>query len=61
MEIPSIVRKKWSGLLPSSYKLRWFNVWDFKRVHKEAGLMWSIWHKVVAINAWRGVILVQID
>ena len=60
-KIPNIVEKKWSGVLPTNYKLRWSNIWDTERVRKEAGLMWMIWHKVVAVNVWRGVISQEID
>ena len=49
------------GILPANYKLRWNNIWNTERVRKEAGLMWMIWHKAVAMNAWRGVISQEID
>ena len=59
--IPNVVERKWPGVLPANYKLRWNNVWDTERVRKEAGLMWMIWHKAVALNVWRGVISQEID
>ena len=59
--IPNVVEKKWVGVLPTNYKLRWNNIWDIERVRKEAGLMWMIWHKVVAVNMWRGVVSPEID
>ena len=59
--IPNVVEWKWSGVLPDNYKLRWNNVWDIERIRKEAGLMWMIWHKAVAINSWRGAIAQEID
>lgn len=49
----SVVETKWSGTLAPSYKLRWLNSWDKEREKKEAGLLWAIWHKGVAVNAWR--------
>ena len=49
--IPNVVEKKWARVLPANYKLRWNNVWDTERIRKEAGLMWMIWHKAVAVNA----------
>lgn len=52
--VPTVVEKKWSGVLPITYKLKWLNAWDLKRVKKEAGLVWAIWHKEVEVNAWRG-------
>ena len=45
----------------ANYKLRWNNTWDMEKVKKEAGLMWMIWHKAVAVNAWRGVVSQEID
>ena len=59
--IPNVVERKWPGILPANYKLRWNNIWDTERVRKEAGLMWLIWYKAVAVNAWRGVISQDID
>ena len=59
--MPNVVEKKWARVLPTNYKLRWNNIWDTERVRKEAGLMWMIWHKVVAVNAWRGAISQEID
>ena len=54
--ILNVVERKWRGVLPDNYKLKWDNVWDTERTKKEAGLMWMIWHKAVAVNAWRGAI-----
>lgn len=53
-KVPDVVEKKWSGVLPVTYKLRWLNVWDGERTKKEAGLLWAIWHKGVEVNASRG-------
>ena len=58
---PNVIVKKWVGILPSDYKLRWNNIWDTERVRKEAGLIWMVWHKAVAVNAWRGAISQEID
>lgn len=52
--IPKIIERKWAGVLPSSFKLRWTNVWSKARAQKESGLLWSVWHIVVAVNEWRG-------
>lgn len=52
--VPAVVEKKWSGVLPITYRLKWINVWDAERVRKEAGLIWAIWHKGIEVNAWRG-------
>ena len=59
--IPNVVVRKWAGVLPADYKLRWNNVWDTERTRKEAGLMWMIWHKAVVVNAWRGAISQEVD
>ena len=37
--IPNVVERKWPGVLPANHKLRWNNIWDTKRIRKEAGLM----------------------
>ena len=59
--IPNVVEKKWDRVLPTTYKLRWSNIWDSERVRKEVSLMWMIWHKAVAVNVRRGVISQEID
>ena len=46
-------------MLLQSYKLRWKNAWDKERTCKEVGLIWMIWHKVVAVDVWRGVIFAK--
>ena len=61
VRIPNVVERKWGGVLPANYKLRWINIWDSERVRKEAGLMWMIWHKAVVVNAWRGAISHIVD
>jgi hypothetical protein len=37
--LPKVVERKWAGVLPSSFKFRWKNVWDKDRVRKEANLV----------------------
>ena len=59
--LPSVVQEKWGGTLSASYKLRWLNAWDKEREKKEAGLLWAIWHKGVAVNAWQGQFQNQVD
>jgi hypothetical protein len=39
----------------------WKNVWDRSRINKEAGMLWLIWHRSIAINAWCGRINGNID
>jgi hypothetical protein len=52
--VPPVIERKWSGILPITYKLRWRNVWDKERAQKESGLLWATWHRSVSVNAWRG-------
>lgn len=47
------VADKWQGYVPRNYKFYWSQIWDPLRTGKEAAFMWSIWHKVVAVNEWR--------
>jgi hypothetical protein len=53
--VPNVIEKKWLGVLPLDFKLRWNNVWDKEQVSKEAWLIWMIWHIVVVVNEWRGI------
>nr|PNR42705.1 hypothetical protein PHYPA_017535 [Physcomitrium patens] len=46
-------KKKWDGILPPNFKMKWTNIWDKEWVRKEAGLLWLTWHRAVAVNAWR--------
>lgn len=59
--IPSVVEKKWAGILPPSFKLRWATIWTSNRVKKESGLLWAMWHRAVAVNEWRGRINANLD
>jgi hypothetical protein len=56
-----LAQKKWRLLLPPKFQFKWTENWDSKRARKEAMLVWQLWHKVVAVNVWRGRILQQID
>ena len=51
---PSVVATKWFWVLSPTYRLQWLNPWDKERKKKETGLLWAIWHRGVAVNAWRG-------
>lgn len=55
-ELPDVVTRKWRGILPGGFRLRWASIWDRQRVRKEAGLLWRLWHRAVEVNEWRGVI-----
>ena len=50
---PRSIIIKLHGILTPRLKLKLRNVWDITRSRKEGGYVWSIWHKAVAINAWR--------
>jgi hypothetical protein len=52
-DIPNLIVKKWQGVLPFTFRLCWKTVWAKKRTPKEAGLLWLIWHRSVAVNMWR--------
>lgn len=53
-EIPNPMERKWQGILPMSQRLRWNTVWAKPCAPKESGLLWLVWHRAVAVNAWRG-------
>ncbi len=46
--------EKWQGYLAGNYRFYWSQVWDPHRAGKEATFIWSIWHKVVAVNKLEG-------
>jgi hypothetical protein len=50
--VPDVAERKWSGILPTRFKLHWKNVWDRSRISKEAGMLWLIWHRSIAVNVW---------
>lgn len=47
--VPNPVTRKWSGVLPQAFRLRWLTVWAKERVRKEAGLLWLISHRAVPL------------
>ena len=52
---------KWHGIVTPSLKLKEGNVWDKTHSCKEGAFIWSIWHKAVAVNAWRVMFIEAID
>lgn len=52
--IPTTTVDKWASILPITHKFKWMNAWNKERTRKEAGLIWMIWQKEAAVNAWRG-------
>lgn len=59
--IPNPVERKWQGILPFSHQFKWNTVWAKPRIPKEAGLLWLVWHRAVAVNVWKGRIDNGID
>jgi hypothetical protein len=41
------------GHLPTTYKPDWKEVWLSRRSQKEAGFLWSVYHRAIAVNQWR--------
>ncbi|KAG0571902.1 hypothetical protein KC19_VG052100 [Ceratodon purpureus] len=44
---------KWAGLVPGTYTPDWQSLWSAARPRKEAGFLWSFYHKAIAVNKWR--------
>jgi hypothetical protein len=49
--------EKWSGDVPPTYTPNWRDVWHKSRPQKEAGFLWSVFHKAVAVNYWRAQVI----
>jgi hypothetical protein len=49
----NVVEKRWVGVLPFTFKLRWMNIWCMMQSRKEVGFMWALWNKEIVINTWR--------
>ncbi len=52
----NIVMKKWAKLLPSNFKLRWFNISNKHCSKKEVGFIWTIWNKPIVMNVWKAIV-----
>ena len=37
--LPDVTKRKWRGILPHGFHLRWASIWDRQRIKKEAGLL----------------------
>ena len=44
--------EKWTGDVLPTYVPNWRDVWNKSRPQKEAGFLWSVLHKSIAINYW---------
>lgn len=47
------IAEKWAGQVPLTFVPNWIEVWRPDRPRKEAGFLWSMLHKAVAVNQWR--------
>ena len=56
-----LAAKKWGQMLLANFRFWWTNIWDHERQRKEAGLIWQVQHKAVAVKVWRGTINNHID
>jgi hypothetical protein len=53
-DLQRTIPDKWGGgLFPNSYKPNWKEVWLSRRPQKEAGFLWSVYHRAIAVNQWR--------
>jgi len=49
----NMMKKRWVGVLPFTFKLRWMNIWSKTRNWKETNFMWALWNKAIVVNTWR--------
>jgi hypothetical protein len=49
----NVVEKRWVGVLPFIFKLKWMNIWCMMWSMKELGFMWALWNKAIVVNTWR--------
>jgi hypothetical protein len=57
----TLATSKWPNILPGNFRFKWKQLWSSERSKTEAGFIWQIWHKSVALNAWRGRFSPNID
>jgi hypothetical protein len=57
----TLATSKWPNTLPATHKFKWNQVWNPERAKTEAGFIWQLWHKAVALNAWRGRFSPEVD
>jgi hypothetical protein len=58
--IPNIALLYWRGLLVG-FIFHWKANWEADRACKESGLIWQLWHRVLAVNEWKAKISPQIE
>lgn len=52
-DIEQTLADRWKRELLETPKLNWKDNWKKPRVPKEAGFVWALWHRAIAINSWR--------
>ena len=60
-QLPDFATKKWKFILLNNFQFQWADTWEPSRARKEATLIWQLWHKAIAVNAWRGRISPDIN
>ena len=56
-----LIPHKWWNENPLSTFSKWNIIWHKAKAQKEVAFLWTIIHKVVVINKWRGKISVEIN
>jgi hypothetical protein len=56
----NIAAKRYSSVLLPNFRLKWLNTWQ-KQQSKEAGFIWVMWNKAIAINMWRTKANTEVD
>ena len=59
--LKKLVPHKRRNEIPPSTSLEWNIIWHKAKAQKEAAFLWSIIHKAVAVNEWRGKFLMAIN
>jgi len=52
---------KWHSAIAADFYPRWLDVWSKARPLKEAGFLWSVYHRAVAVHGWRRIATPQIS
>jgi hypothetical protein len=53
LQLQRLMAEKWHGTFPATYVPDWDEIWIKIKPQKEAGFLWSVYHKAVAVNQWR--------
>lgn len=55
------IEVKWRGEVTPRFRPRWKAVWSKSRPQKDAGFIWSIYHRTVAMHCWRKIVAPNIS